>query len=661
MCNAGYIQTGSIGCEDINECTDGTNLCRKPASCVNTDGSYLCTCPEFLVSNGTVCVATHARIEILGYIIMQILVRSVDARPYSDALASSLNISSSSIQFSFVQFFDINGTAEFRDFDAFDAYLSMSFQGNLFFRAFIFLNASMILDHDFTDLKLFNSILANEVQQRDLDSMLILQYLDRHNMRCGDKIISFGETCDDGNLENNDGCSELCQVESGWICVYQQNNRSECSDINECQDGVQCSHLSRCTNTIGSYVCSCLFNTLDVYGDGTLCEETSKSLANNTAYSYFADVIPGNITASFVQGLAIYENSLIISRYGMVESHTAEIYQKNGYGPWPTIPSARLLAARNVACSSDGRFGVSLAITAEFAVVGSSKGCVLIYHRDSIGHIWISNSAAVLSRDDQFYGTAVAAVGSSVLIGAYGAGKVFLYTRNSNLSWPLDPKLIFQERSHSLFGHSLKMTATQIFVTERGQGYIYIFARNDSGTWPNSATYTLQVPFSNGAGAVFGPSLSATDNYVFVGDPGQKTVFIFSRLANGTWPSLPSKKLFNAEDLFGSCIASTDIFAVISAYESNSVYIYRVSANGTWLDPAIQRITESNVAARFLGHTCAITNFHVVLGSYQVSHYKIYFEMHSCGVICCVCLVTAGCKHVHSLSKLLLEYVWMVH
>lgn len=35
---------------------------------------------------------------------------------------------------------------------------------------------------------------------------------------CGDGMLDIGETCDDGNTENGDGCSDVCQVEDGWTC-----------------------------------------------------------------------------------------------------------------------------------------------------------------------------------------------------------------------------------------------------------------------------------------------------------------------------------------------------------------------------------------------------------------------------------------------------------
>ena len=34
---------------------------------------------------------------------------------------------------------------------------------------------------------------------------------------CGDGLVLYHE-CDDGNQINNDGCSQNCQIESGYIC-----------------------------------------------------------------------------------------------------------------------------------------------------------------------------------------------------------------------------------------------------------------------------------------------------------------------------------------------------------------------------------------------------------------------------------------------------------
>ena len=44
---------------------------------------------------------------------------------------------------------------------------------------------------------------------------------------CGNGIIESGESCDDGNMVNGDGCNNTCTVQSGWSCT---GNPSVCSN-----------------------------------------------------------------------------------------------------------------------------------------------------------------------------------------------------------------------------------------------------------------------------------------------------------------------------------------------------------------------------------------------------------------------------------------------
>ena len=46
---------------DINECTKGIHDCSKNASCVNTAGSFNCTCNLGLTGDGRSCLGTFCR------------------------------------------------------------------------------------------------------------------------------------------------------------------------------------------------------------------------------------------------------------------------------------------------------------------------------------------------------------------------------------------------------------------------------------------------------------------------------------------------------------------------------------------------------------------------------------------------------------------------
>jgi len=55
------------------------------------------------------------------------------------------------------------------------------------------------------------------------------------NAVCGDGVVAGGETCDDQNQTNGDGCSASCTVEPGYFCT---GSPSTCV-VATCSDGIQ--------------------------------------------------------------------------------------------------------------------------------------------------------------------------------------------------------------------------------------------------------------------------------------------------------------------------------------------------------------------------------------------------------------------------------------
>ncbi|MCA9950852.1 MAG: M4 family metallopeptidase [Anaerolineales bacterium] len=53
---------------------------------------------------------------------------------------------------------------------------------------------------------------VDEVQVYSCEDEVVGQY-------CGNGVLDAGETCDDANTDNGDGCSDICQVEDGWTCT----------------------------------------------------------------------------------------------------------------------------------------------------------------------------------------------------------------------------------------------------------------------------------------------------------------------------------------------------------------------------------------------------------------------------------------------------------
>jgi cysteine-rich repeat protein len=51
---------------------------------------------------------------------------------------------------------------------------------------------------------------------------------------CGDGVIERNEDCDDGNTLSGDGCSQICQVESNYVCKEQGK---PCENLAKCGNG----------------------------------------------------------------------------------------------------------------------------------------------------------------------------------------------------------------------------------------------------------------------------------------------------------------------------------------------------------------------------------------------------------------------------------------
>ena len=68
-CQKGYrFDTTVNGCVDINECVMFPDMCRGGGQCINTDGSYRCTCPRgYTLDKDNVCVDLRQQTCYLQY------------------------------------------------------------------------------------------------------------------------------------------------------------------------------------------------------------------------------------------------------------------------------------------------------------------------------------------------------------------------------------------------------------------------------------------------------------------------------------------------------------------------------------------------------------------------------------------------------------------
>jgi len=75
---------------------------------------------------------------------------------------------------------------------------------------------------------------------------------------CGDGVVAFPETCDDGNTIDNDGCSSKCLIEDGWTCdVGGQPCHDTCGDgkVMDVNNPTVCDDGNRVSGDGCSYDC----------------------------------------------------------------------------------------------------------------------------------------------------------------------------------------------------------------------------------------------------------------------------------------------------------------------------------------------------------------------------------------------------------------------
>jgi hypothetical protein len=58
ICAPGFRLVGST-CTDIDECAEDTDLCNAPARCLNTPGTYACSCPPGYAGDGWTCTPSN--------------------------------------------------------------------------------------------------------------------------------------------------------------------------------------------------------------------------------------------------------------------------------------------------------------------------------------------------------------------------------------------------------------------------------------------------------------------------------------------------------------------------------------------------------------------------------------------------------------------------
>ncbi len=237
--------------------------------------------------------------------------------------------------------------------------------------------------------------------------------------------------------------------------------------------------------------------------------------------------------------VSISGNYAVIGASGEDEKGTdagaAYIFHRIGTNAWDT--GVKLLASDDGAAGDS--FGCSVSINGDYVVIGatgadttvSDTGAVYVFHRTGT-NAWEKTAKLVApdgETDDRF-GTSVAIDGDYAIVGAmfesskgYRAGAAYVFYRDTSNGWDSGTQLLAPDGQPSdYFGRSVAIEGNYIVVgaeyndndNGKDSGAVYIFARTGVNKWE----FIKKITAPDGvADDWFGKSVSISGSYVIGG------------------------------------------------------------------------------------------------------------------------------------------------
>jgi hypothetical protein len=249
-----------------------------------------------------------------------------------------------------------------------------------------------------------------------------------------------------------------------------------------------------------------------------------------------------------------------------------------------------------------GQFGFSVALEGDTAIVAAPSvagGAGAVYAFTRTGFTW-SPPQTLLGATADILGTGLALSGNTLLVGASGNNRAYVYTRSSASSpWSLAQQLVPHDgASADFFGFSVAIGGNALLIGAPGKasstgaanaGAAYVFA-NTTGTWQEQAELSANDGMAQDLLGI-SVTISSDGNMALVGAPsnsqGTRNGAYFYTRSGTTWTQFQKVSVAGGSvtDSFGSAVALVGPTAVIGARGRNSnagaVFLY-VLSNGTW-------------------------------------------------------------------------------
>jgi FG-GAP repeat len=336
--------------------------------------------------------------------------------------------------------------------------------------------------------------------------------------------------------------------------------------------------------------------------------------------------------------------------------------EAEGFGSWASPALVSYQPVVNSLSADLDRFGVSVSISNDYAIVGASldieegntaSGSATIFKRNLSTGVWEDQGKLTDSDVDigDYFGSSVSISGDYAIIGAYGDdevgyfdnGSATIFKRNSATGiWENLVKLTNQASENSdSFGPSVCISGDYAIVgapydDENGSinnGSATIYKRNSStGEWESQGK--IINPSSENEDN-FGISVSISENYAIVGankddeggvnDIGSATIFKRNAIT-GVWEN--EGKLTNdtssIDDNFGWSVSISGDYAIVGAYsddqagmtENGSATIYkRNTISGLW-ESQVKLINKEATNNDSFGISVNISGDFAIIGAY---------------------------------------------
>ena len=301
--------------------------------------------------------------------------------------------------------------------------------------------------------------------------------------------------------------------------------------------------------------------------------------------------------------------------------------------------------------ASDGelndKFSRVVAIDGNYAIVGTeyekgpnnqtSVGAAYIYETKDGGITWteVHKLAASGTPSGAYFGVSVAISGKYAVVGSFTQNSVYVFKRNDDGTWGTavsgksyrtQTVTLSSSDQATNFGIGVATDGNNIIVSSR-TGYIYFFKRNDDGTWGKEVTnqsYRTENDAyntgNNNYGEVFG-QVGIDGNYAIVGNYNPPEFLILNTSDNGeTWTPKLTIERPTSHGNFSKRVAISGNYVIVSeqSYESNkgAAYIYKTTDG--WSTYTEQRIIASDgVGGDLFGISVAIDGNYAIVGAYR--------------------------------------------